>query len=85
MGGAAQRDGSERSACLGSPADKVDHLKAVSGSEDRIGPAGAWDDLSIVFDGDAVSLKSERCNKMVEPCGLLEFGERPRLAIENEC
>ena len=60
MGGSAQRDGPERSACLGSPADKVDHLKPVSGGEDRIRPAGARHDLSIVFDGDAVSLKPER-------------------------
>jgi hypothetical protein len=85
MGDAAQRDGSERSACLGSPADKVDHLKAVSSGEDRIGPAGARYDLSIVFDGDAVSLKPERCDKVVEACRLLQLGESARLAIENEC
>ena len=85
MGSLAQTDGLERSVRLDSPADKVDHFKPVSSREDRIGPACARHDLSIVFDGDAVALEPERCNKMVEPCRLLQLGKRTRLAIKNKC
>ena len=85
MGDSARKHGLERGAGLDSPADKVDDLKPISSSENRLGPACAGHDLSIVFDGHAVSLKSERCNKVIEPCRLLEIGKGAGLAIENEC
>lgn len=85
MGDSAPIDGLEQGAGLDSPTDKVDHLKPVSGGEDCVGPACTRHDLSIVFDGDAVSLETKSCNQMVEACRLRQLGKRTRLAIENEC
>jgi hypothetical protein len=85
MGGLTQEPGRERGARLDSPAHKVDDFEAVSGSQDRLGPACAGYDLSIVFDGYTISLKSERCNKMVEPCRLRQLRKSTRLTIENKC
>jgi hypothetical protein len=63
----------------------VDYLEPVSCLKYSLGPARSGHDLSIVFDGYAISLKSERCNKVVEPCRLLQLRKITRLAVENEC
>jgi hypothetical protein len=85
VGDPARQHGLERGAGLDSPADKVDDFKPVPRGENSLGPTSAGHDLSIVFDGHAVSLKSERCNKVIESCRLLEIGKGAGLAIENEC
>ena len=61
------------------------HLKPVTTGENCLRPARARHNLSIMFDGHAVTVKPERCNKMVEPCRLRQLGKRTRLAIKNEC
>jgi hypothetical protein len=62
----------------------VNDFEAVSCGEDSLRPACARNDLSIVLDGDAVTLKTKFGNEVIESGGLWQCCKGAGLAVENE-
>jgi len=66
---------------IGSAADEMYDLQAVSGMQLGDGPLRAGHDFAIQFDGDAISLHSELPNELIQR-GRLRA--RLHIAIDNE-